>query len=146
MVRFVQRGIAGFDDAQKEQLAKVIKALSFEARLPRQAQIDDAEYPEIEEGRDAMASESIDCVRCHVFRGDSEEDAGPHLDGWASRTWMLGLLRNPAHPDYYGEDNDRMPAFGEEEILTPEEMGLVVDWLREDWYGAPGRTPGEVPP
>ena len=49
---------------------------------------------------------------------------------------MLGLLSDPGDPDYYGEDNDRMPAFGEEGILTDQEMGLVVDWLREDWYGA----------
>jgi ubiquinol-cytochrome c reductase cytochrome b subunit len=136
MARFVQRAIAGFDDNERAQLAKVVKALSFEARLPRQAALDDAEYPEIEEGRDAMASEPIDCVRCHLFRGVTEEDVGPHLDGWASRSWMLGLLSDPGDPDYYGEDNDRMPAFGEEGILTDQEMGLVVDWLREDWYGA----------
>jgi len=136
MARFVQRAIAAFDDSQRDQLVMVVKALSFEAGLPRQAALDDAEYPDIEEGRDAMASESIDCVRCHLFHGVTEEDVGPHLDGWASREWMLGMLRNPANADYYGEDNDRMPAFGEEGILTDLEMELVVDWLREDWYGA----------
>lgn len=143
MARFVQRAIAGFDDSQKAQLTKVVKALSFEARLPRQAPLDDSEYPEIEEGRDAMSSESIDCVRCHLFRGVTEDDVGPRLDGWASREWMLGLLRNPGDPDYYGDDSDGMPAFGEEGILTDQEMGLVVDWLREDWHGSGAAS--EVP-
>ena len=46
------------------------------------------------------------------------------------------MLRDPEHPDYYGEDNDRMPAFGAEGILTEQQMGLVVDWLRRDWYRA----------
>ena len=27
-----------------------------------------------------------------------------------------------------------MPAFGEEKSLTPQEIGLVADWLRGDWY------------
>jgi mono/diheme cytochrome c family protein len=27
-----------------------------------------------------------------------------------------------------------MPSFGAEERLTREQIGLIVDWLREDWY------------
>ena len=46
------------------------------------------------------------------------------------------MLQDPTHPSLYGEDNDRMPAFGADGILTDEEMGLIVDWLRQDWYQA----------
>ena len=35
---------------------------------------------------------------------------------------------------FYGDRNDRMPAFGTDNILSEESLGLVVDWLRSDWY------------
>jgi mono/diheme cytochrome c family protein len=43
-------------------------------------------------------------------------------------------LNNPGHEDFYGKRNDRMPAFGEKKILSSEEIGLIADWLRGDWY------------
>lgn len=134
MARFVQRGVGGFDDAQREQLRKVIMAVSAEARLPAQAASDAATRIEIEEGRLLIGNEGIDCARCHTFHEMTEGDVGPVLTGWASRDWMLGLLNDPGHPSYYGDRNDRMPAFGAEEILGAAEMGLIVDWLRGDWY------------
>ena len=30
-----------------------------------------------------------------------------------------------------------MPAFGEKGILTDEEIGLIADWLREDYFIMP---------
>jgi len=48
------------------------------------------------------------------------------------------FVSNPAHDRFYGERNDRMPLFGEEKSLTPQEIGLVADWLRGEWY-----QPGE---
>ena len=48
--------------------------------------------------------------------------------------WMLGMIHDPGAEEFYGADNDRMPAFGVEQILSEEEMGLIVDWLRGDWY------------
>ena len=47
---------------------------------------------------------------------------------------MLGMLHDPEHPDFYGDRNDGMPRFGEDEILDRRSMELVVDWLRGDWY------------
>ena len=43
------------------------------------------------------------------------------------------MLHDPTEERFYGADNDRMPSFGAEKILTEDEMGLVVDWLRGDW-------------
>ena len=134
MARFVERGIAAMSPETREDLRKVVMTVSAEAGLPGQAAIDAASAADIEEGRRLMSSEAIDCTRCHTFGDMTEGDVGPVLTGWASREWMLGMLHDPTHPDYYGEDNDRMPSFGVEEILTPTEMGLVVDWLRGDWY------------
>lgn len=46
------------------------------------------------------------------------------------------MIHDPTRERYYGDRNDRMPSFGTEGILRREEIGLVVDWLRADWYEA----------
>jgi len=30
-----------------------------------------------------------------------------------------------------------MPSFGEKNILTEKEIGLIADWIRDDYYKAP---------
>jgi ubiquinol-cytochrome c reductase cytochrome b subunit len=134
MVRFVTRGLTGLTDVERDDLAKVVLAVSAEAGLPYQAAAEAQDAALIEEGRSLIASEAINCVRCHTFGDFEGDDDVPHLTGWGSREWMLGMLHDPTHPDYYGADNDRMPSFGVEETLTAAEMALVVDWLRRDWY------------
>jgi ubiquinol-cytochrome c reductase cytochrome b subunit len=56
---------------------------------------------------------------------------------------MMAFVANPKHDRFYKSRNDRMPAFGEEKMLTEQEIGLVVDWLRGEWY-EPTVTPPEV--
>ncbi|MEQ8330948.1 MAG: cytochrome b N-terminal domain-containing protein [Longimicrobiales bacterium] len=135
MVRFVQRGVAGFDAEQQDQLRKVVWALSSQSERPDQAAADSADAADIAEGFDLISSESINCTRCHVFRGQTEDDEpAPDLTGWGSREWIMGMLHDPTDPAYYGADNDEMPSFGVEEILTEQQMRLLADWLRGDWY------------
>jgi hypothetical protein len=50
---------------------------------------------------------------------------------------MIEFVKNPSHKRFYGERNDRMPLFGEKQLLTDQQIGMVVDWLRGEWY-----TPG----
>jgi len=138
MARFVTRGLAQLDDAERVDLAKVVLAVSAEAGLPYQAESDEAEAQVIEEGRALISSEAINCTRCHTFGDMIGDDDVPVLTGWGSREWMLGILHDPSAPQYYGEDNDGMPLFGVDEILTEVQMGLVVDWLRRDWYSEDG--------
>ena len=133
MVRFVQRGIPNaWTDEQRAELEYVKQWLSAEAGLLSQADVEAAQADRIQRGRDAVVNEVVDCVRCHVVYGAGEQD-GPELTGWGSRDWMMRMLANPAHPSLYGEDNDRMPAFGDDGILTDAEMGMIVDWLRQEW-------------
>jgi ubiquinol-cytochrome c reductase cytochrome b subunit len=136
MARFVQRGVAGLDEETLADLQKVIMTLSAEARLPAQAEADAADAAAIAAGRTLMSTEAIDCTRCHTIGDMTEGDIGPVLTGWGSRDWMLGMVHDPSHESYYGDDNDRMPSFGVEGILSEKEMRLVVDWLRGDWYEA----------
>ena len=133
MVRMVQSRIAGFDAAQRDDLAKVVKALSAEAALPQQAALDEADRDEIAEGAELLASESIGCTECHEWRGAFEQDLGPVLTGFGSREWLTGFIGDASHPRFYGDSNDRMPAFGPDEILSEAEIGLLVAWLRGEW-------------
>jgi ubiquinol-cytochrome c reductase cytochrome b subunit len=72
------------------------------------------------------------CTECHQFRKKDEDATAPDLTGWASRQWMIDFIKNPAHERFYGKRNDRMPAFGEEGSLHDRELGLLIDWLRDE--------------
>jgi len=144
MVRYVTRRVPRFTPEQLDQLQLVLKAVSAEAALPYQAELDSTEMADIEAGRAAIIEEPIECTECHTFREFVNEDPdGPTLTGWGSREWMMGIVGNPEHPRYYGEDNDRMPAFLDDGVLTERQIGLVVDWLRQDWY-RPATEDGEA--
>ena len=93
-------------------------------------------------GRELVASEER-CGACHRF-GDNATDPGSACDltGWGGRDWLVGIVSDPAHERFYGRSNDRMPRFGVVSdggaaIMSPQEIGLVVDWLRGDWYRPP---------
>ena len=63
----------------------------------------------------------------------------PDLTGYGSRQWLVGIIRDPADKRFYGDANDRMPAYAEtpedpaRNRLTDREVGLLADWLRGDW-------------
>ncbi|MHB1306334.1 MAG: cytochrome b N-terminal domain-containing protein [Limisphaerales bacterium] len=139
MVRYVQRNVAGFDVAEREQLAKVIVALSAEASLTSQKEADRRDAVNIDEGRALARSEAIGCTECHQFRQPDEDATAPDLTGYGSREWLVEFIGNPSHSRFYGTRNDRMPLFGKDEVISPEEIELIADWLRGDWYRPPVR-------
>jgi ubiquinol-cytochrome c reductase cytochrome b subunit len=133
MVKFVREDVAGFNAEQKAGLCKAIIALSAEAKLVAQRSADQLDAAVIAEGKKALAGATLGCAECHKF-GDAGEAVGPDLTGYASREWLVAFITNSRHDRFYGERNDRMPAFGEEKQLTPDEIGLIADWLRGEWY------------
>jgi ubiquinol-cytochrome c reductase cytochrome b subunit len=147
MVRFVKKDIGGFSAEAKEQLKKVVVALSAEAQLRHQRQEDERDAAAITAGRELLASEGMRCTECHQFRKKDEEATAPDLTGYGSREWLVSFIRDPKHERFYGERNDRMPAFLEDKILDEHAIGLIVDWLRGDWYEPPDKaTPREIVP
>ncbi len=135
MVRYVTRRVPRFTDEQTADLRNVVLAVSAEAELPYQAEVDERDREAIEAGRRALTQEPIECIECHTFRDNVNEDPdGPILTGWGSREWVVDFVSDPEHPRFYGEDNDRMPSFLEEGILTEAQIGLIADWIRQDWY------------
>lgn len=134
MVRFVKKDIAALDEAGRARLSDAIAALSAEASLKSQRELEMRESARILAGRKALASRPLRCTDCHAFGKPDEDATGPELTGFGSREWLMAFIRDPAHARFYGKRNDRMPRFGAEQILDEVEMGLLTDWLRGEWY------------
>lgn len=123
--------------ADKKKVAMVVAALSAEAQLPAQRAIESKEAKVIEQGRAQI--KEIGCTDCHKFHDDGDLGMAPDLTGYGSQEWLTGMIANPTHKRYFGDNNDRMPAFAEHEdkpetnIISPENLNLLVRWLRGDW-------------
>jgi ubiquinol-cytochrome c reductase cytochrome b subunit len=89
-------------------------------------------------GREVIVKEFA-CIECHKFRGDGELGNAPDLTGYASRDWLTAFISNPADKRFYGEKNDRMPAFARHPTdptanrLSPQDLAILVSWLRGEW-------------
>ena len=83
--------------------------------------------------------EFLTCTECHAFYG-TENDHACDLRGYMSRDWIAGFIADPTAPKFYGDKNDRMPAYcptDGDALMTPEEVGMLADWLSGKWYRAP---------
>lgn len=122
-----------------EEVKKIVMALSADAALPAQREDDQKDASAIAEGRKLIAAKG--CTDCHQYGDQGDPGLAPTLTGYGSHQWLLGMISNPAHDDYYRDTNDRMPAFAEHDDpeknqLSPRELELIVRWLRGDWYQA----------
>ncbi len=134
------KDMAEYDDEEMAMKRRVILALSAEARLPGQRDIDERDAAEIERGRRHIVergSDGLNCVRCHRFHGEGKA-RGPELSGYGSFAWQMAMVHDPEEERFYGDRNDRMPAFGRRGILDRESRALIIRWLRGEWY-EPGR-------
>ena len=131
MVDYVLDEIPKLKAEEKAMIERVIAAVSAEAQLPGQREIDARDASLIEQGRKEFGETGLNCADCHEFRGEGG-GKGPDLTGWGSREWTIGIMHNPAAKKYYGRRNDRMPAFGEKGELDAREIGMLADWLRGD--------------
>ena len=138
MVEFVREDIGSFSDGEKAQLQKGIVALSAEAGLKSQREADARDAALIAEGRKELTGFTLNCTECHVFRDEGEHD-GPNLTGYGSREWLVAFISDPSHARFFGEANDRMPAYATDKQLTAAQIGLLADWLRGDWYESANR-------
>ncbi|MBI3413992.1 MAG: menaquinol-cytochrome C reductase, partial [Verrucomicrobia bacterium] len=133
MAGFVNKKVGKYSVEQRENLKKGIAALSAEAQLKSQRAIDTRDASVINEGR-ALLTGDLSCTECHQFRKKDEDATAPDLTGYGSREWLTKIISNPTHESLYGKRNDRMPKFGDDEILDAHAIGLLADWLRGDWY------------
>jgi ubiquinol-cytochrome c reductase cytochrome b subunit len=139
MQKFVKKDVASYTPEQKEKLRTAIIALSSEAQLKSQQAADQHDGALIEQGRAAIQND-LRCTDCHQFHKKDEDATAPDLTGYGSRRWLISFISNPAHEDFYGKHNDRMPAFGGRQILTDQQIALLADWLRGSWYEPSSQT------
>lgn len=139
---------AGEDDAAlKADVRAVAVALAAEAQLRGGA----ADAKAVARGKELMAGD-FGCTGCHKFHEEGELGSAPDLTGYASREWLEGMIRDPQGERFYGDRNDRMPAFAphsasaDRQLLNPRELRLLVDWLRGEWdEAASSATPDAAP-
>jgi ubiquinol-cytochrome c reductase cytochrome b subunit len=145
MVTFVQDTIGSqLEDLKGEELDKFrrkIEDVTFV--LASEAGLGPGTTADLEKriaaGRDAIVNEFA-CIDCHKFHDNGELGLAPDLTGYASRDWLAAFIANPEHERFYPETNDRMPAFAPDpekpaaNRLSPDELKLLVDWLRGEWY------------
>ena len=134
MAKFVKKDVAQFSVEEKAKLNKVIIALSAEAELKAQRDGDKRDDAIIREGKALLSSAEMHCADCHQFHKTDEDATAPDLTGYGSRAWLTEIIANPTHAKFYGKKNDRMPAFAEDKILDAHSIGLLVNWLRGEWY------------
>jgi ubiquinol-cytochrome c reductase cytochrome b subunit len=138
MAGFVKDNLGDLDADQKKNLAKVIAAVSAEAKLPSQRDLDARDAKIIEEGRKLLVEE-FDCTSCHKFHAKPGAGAAPELTGYGSPQWIGGIIRNPAERRFYGKLNDRMPAYAAsadaaQNALDSRQIEMLTNWLRGQWY------------
>jgi ubiquinol-cytochrome c reductase cytochrome b subunit len=131
MVKFVKKEAPKYTAEDKQKLLKVIAALSAEAGLRYQADLDKKDAGWIKEGIE-LARSDMKCTDCHQFKNKDEEATAPDLTGYGSRAWLIEFISSPEHARFYGKNNDRMPSFAEQ--MDPKQIELVADWLRHDWF------------
>ena len=82
-------------------------------------------------------TDTYTCTDCHKFH-DGELGSAPDLTGYGSAKWLTEFIGNPNHSRFYGDKNDRMPAFAEHPTdpsrnsLSKHEFEMLVRWLRGD--------------
>ncbi|MBI2825733.1 MAG: cytochrome b N-terminal domain-containing protein [Planctomycetia bacterium] len=126
-----------FKELSAEEREQIAAAVSAQAHLKSQAAADEKDAATIAAGA-ALIKGKAGCTNCHHFDDAGDLGSAPDLAGYGSREWLVGMISDPNHERFYGDKNDRMPAFAAgptaEHRLTDHNRQLIVDWLRGEWY------------
>ena len=119
-------------EVEEQDRIAIIAALSAEAQLPRQRELDLKDQNLIEKGRELIADE---CGGCHKYR-QTKGGGAPELTGYGSRRWLVDIISNPASKRFYGKRNYDMPSYldfpeqPEKNLLRAEQIEDLAKWLR----------------
>jgi ubiquinol-cytochrome c reductase cytochrome b subunit len=128
----------------EESLKKIVACLEAESKLSAPRTVA-GETIEGIDGETAILFEDFTCTDCHKFYNKGTAGNAPDLTGYGSRDWLVGIIRDPAHARFYGQKNDRMPAYyrsDKEYTLTLRQIEMIADWLHGVWY-EPGLPRGK---
>jgi ubiquinol-cytochrome c reductase cytochrome b subunit len=132
MVGFVKGGLKELldDEELKKSYPQMIEALAAQSKPDAQAPSDET----------SLLFEDFTCTDCHKFHDKGAAGNAPDLTGYGSRDWLIGIVSDPTHKRFYGANNDRMPAYAkdaakpEDNVLTKQQVEMIADWLRGQWY------------
>ena len=79
--------------------------------------------------------EDSGCHNCHSL-ADEKPRMGPSLAGYGSRAWLIGAIKAPGAPAYYGDQN-KMPAFAGK--LTDAQLDDLVTYMLSSGTPTTGR-------
>ena len=136
MAGFVDDMFSDLDDQDREDVEKIVIALSAEARLPSQRELDQKDAERIAEGKQLIIDD-FGCTDCHRFH-EEEGGSGPDLTGYGSREWLVDIISDPSQSRFYGDENDGMAAyhaFAEEpnkNLLTLDQIKALADLIRAE--------------
>jgi ubiquinol-cytochrome c reductase cytochrome b subunit len=161
MVGFVKDNLASLKAGGDLETAveEIAHALAAEAGLPQDAKLAQTEFYKnsaakgrqyISGGLAGLVETGTSCVDCHKFHDKGDLGSAPDLTGYMSREWLMAFIRNPADKRFYGDSNDRMPAFAPHDDpklnqLDDKSLGMIVDWLRGDWKRPAAETSADPP-
>jgi ubiquinol-cytochrome c reductase cytochrome b subunit len=162
MVGFVKDNLASPKAGSDLETAieAISHALTAEAGLPQDRKLAQTKFfqESAEKGRQLitggladLVETSTSCTDCHKFHDKGDLGSAPDLTGYMSREWLIAFIKNPAAERFYGDKNDRMPAFAPHDDpqlnqLDDKSLGLIVDWLRGDWQQPQIDEPAAVAP
>ena len=122
------------EDGQDMVKAKnlIIDVLTAEANLTAPRKVVNGVPEGVPEGfKDAF--DTLSCANCHQFYGMFKpKTAAVDLTGYASFAWTKDLTANVGDAKFYGAENDRMPCYGPEGVLTAKEIEMVSKWLKAE--------------
>jgi ubiquinol-cytochrome c reductase cytochrome b subunit len=139
MADFVKENLGSkLDEGEQKNLQKVIIAISAEAQLPSQSEIDARDAELIEEGRNLLADD-FGCTDCHMFHDKGKLGDAPELTGYGSAQWTAEMIGDPKSKRFFGKNNDRMLSYAEtndpaKNILSEQSIRFLSDWLRGQWF------------
>ena len=136
--KMARKVLPKISDAPHEDLQAIVAALSAEAALPYQREIDRRDEKLIQHGKNLLTAE-YGCTDCHQYYDITDIDEATALDltGYGTSEWLQAFISNPKSARFYGNKNDSMPTF-HQGSLTTEEIELLSAWLRREWSGASG--------
>jgi len=136
MAGYITDTMADPDEWTTDEIDAVVTALAAEGGLEPDDSLDPAQ---IEAGTKLLQDEDR-CAGCHKFKAENDYAYAPDLTGYGSRKWLFDFIGNPEAERFYGDSNDRMPAFHPDphndanNQLSKQQLEILVDWMRTDWY------------
>jgi ubiquinol-cytochrome c reductase cytochrome b subunit len=124
--------LAKYTDEENKLLPEIARLLADEANLPYEEKLDEDTRDELLSlfyNDDLHFEDGRACIDCHDIDSEDEGSA-PDLTGYGSREWLIAFIENPEDSRFYGKKNDRMPCYGRDDKLKPEEIEILVDWIR----------------